>query len=434
MKTSTNDSYSVLVVDDEDVMRDLTRRALDQHGFRCVVAQDGIAAENLLRRRRFDAIIVDLRMPRKHGHQLITEVLQDRLHPLVIVLTGVCEGRLVQDLLSRGVADVVLKPCNYDLLAAKLHAYLARGPVPAATQSSAGAVPISVQIDSTTHSLKTQLEHVSNSFQATIRELTAQKEVLEEELVRSVRVLESLMSLGANQGESHASRVEQFSLAIGEAAGMGRMDLQHVRVAALLHEIGQFGMPDAIRKSSPEELDAAQFEVYRRYPEIGAALISEIPGLAAVVDLIESHAENYDGSGFPKRRKGEAIPLGARILRLADGVDPLLQSCVAQDGYDAVQQYLRDQRGLAYDPELVPHAIQHVAALSRNELGDDVELIATASLRPGMALAEALYDDRGQFLARSGAVVTPAMVDLIRRLVPGCKIRVRAHPPATNPD
>lgn len=423
MRTSGANKYpSVLVIDDEETMRDLTRRSLEAHGFRCEVAADGVAGENLLRRTRFDAIVVDLRMPRKHGHQLITEVLQQPTHPVVVVLTGILEPKIVQDLLVRGVADVMLKPCNYDLLSAKLTTYLLHRETAGGTQPRA----VSAQIDTTTQSLKAQLEEVSRSFQDTIEQLTHQKDALEEDLVRSVGVLESLMSLGEHKGESHACRVEQLARAVGEAAGLTRIELKFVRVAALLHEIGQFGMPDPIRNSPPDQLAPSMLEVYQRYPEIGAALISEIPGLHDVVTLIESHTENYDGTGFPKRRRGKDILLGARVLRIADGVDCVLQSANGDDR--VIREHLMDQRGRAYDPDLVPHALAYANGLQRSS-DAKIEAVAVDALEPGMALAEALYDERGQFLARSGATITPPMLELLTRLVPGRTIRVRR--PAT---
>ncbi len=429
MKTPGAKSYNVLVIEDEDIIRDLTRRSLEQRGFRCETAPDGIAAENMMRRRPFDAVVVDLRMPRKHGHQLIADILQERVHPVVVVLTGLCEPKLVQDLLVRGVADIMLKPCNYDLLAAKLQTYLEHRQTAGGGQTGANPLSFGAQLDNTTQSLKMQLEEVSNSFRDTIQQLTRQKESLEEDLVRSIGVFESLMSLGESKNESHACRVEHLACSIGEAAGLTRMELKHVRVAALLHEIGQFGMPDAIRRSSPGELAPAHYETFKRYPEIGAALISEIPGLEPVVALIESHAENWDGTGFPNRKRGRDVFLGARIVRIADGVDAWVQAFTGADARDAVREHLADQRGKAYDPDLVPLMLKHLSETRDDSADEACELIEVSSLTAGMTLAEGLYDERGQFLARNGATITPTMLDLLTRLVPGRSIRVRRPEP-----
>lgn len=120
-------TLSALVVDDEPAVRQLTVAALVQRGFTCEQAEDGEQGLELARRKPFDVIVTDLRMPQRHGHSLADEVLS-RLtpKPIVVVLTGVAEPRLALDLLDRGVDDIVLKPVDFRVLAAKVHAHCNR--------------------------------------------------------------------------------------------------------------------------------------------------------------------------------------------------------------------------------------------------------------------------------------------------------------------
>lgn len=124
-----------LVVDDDALVRNLTIRALHREGFTCDAAHDGAEAMELMADRHYDVVVTDLVMPNRHGHWLASEALKATRPPLVVVLTGVLEPRLVKDLLIRGVASVEFKPTNYDLFAAKVKALCAR------RQSAVGSPP-----------------------------------------------------------------------------------------------------------------------------------------------------------------------------------------------------------------------------------------------------------------------------------------------------
>jgi HD-like signal output (HDOD) protein/FixJ family two-component response regulator len=137
---------TALVVDDEALVRNLTIRALQREGFTCDVAHDGVEAKELLDRNQYDVVTTDLVMPNRHGHSLAVEVLAGSDPPLVVVLTGVLEPRLVKDLIARGVASVEFKPVNYDLFAAKTKALVVRREAErACTQTESRTIPSHAQ-------------------------------------------------------------------------------------------------------------------------------------------------------------------------------------------------------------------------------------------------------------------------------------------------
>ena len=122
----TPSTYRALVVDDEPALRTLLMRALMREGFSCDSAGDGAQAQDWLQRERYDLVVTDLRMPNVNGHTLAVEVLQIKVRPVVIVLTGVLEPRLAKDLLARGVDGIEFKPVDYSLLSAKSKALVER--------------------------------------------------------------------------------------------------------------------------------------------------------------------------------------------------------------------------------------------------------------------------------------------------------------------
>lgn len=148
-----NQRLRALVVEDELPVRRVTVKALEGHDFFCDEAGDGEQALALLEQRRYDVVLTDLRMPRKHGHALAVELLaRGAQRPVVVVLTGVLEPRLAADLVARGVDEVVFKPVDYDLLAAKIRALCYRRRQGAAAKDSprreaveAGLTPVTFE-------------------------------------------------------------------------------------------------------------------------------------------------------------------------------------------------------------------------------------------------------------------------------------------------
>src|SRR5205823_3360553 len=115
--------FSALVVDDEPALRRLTVAALSRCNISCDEASDGDEAGSLICRRKYDVVVTDLRMPKRNGHALAVELLSAEAdRPLIVILTGVLEPRLAQDLIARGVDEVEFKPVNFGLFGAKIRA------------------------------------------------------------------------------------------------------------------------------------------------------------------------------------------------------------------------------------------------------------------------------------------------------------------------
>ena len=420
-----DDTYRALVVDDSEEIRDILARALQKEHVDCDVAADGVAAENMIRAKRYDVVITDLRMPRKHGHQLVVELLQRERPPMVVVITGVLEPRLVEDLISRGVADVVAKPLIPEVFVAKVKARLARRePVP--SRPAAERFSLSEKISESTATLKAELAEVTTSFQQIIGDLERHQDELEAGFVGSVRLLTNLLDQLRKTEGSHAGRVEAVAEAVGKRMLLKREGLRYLKVAAMLHDIGQFGMPDEVRVKPPWTLSPEQLKAYQRYPIIGAALLSEVPGTEEVVKLIESHAENFDGTGFPTGRHGADIPLGARIIRIADGCDTFLMYAGGAKSLEAVREHLRSQKGKAYDPELVDFTFAYLTSRAHSQEDEKSLVIGAAELRPGLVVAENVYDADGQFLVREGVALTVNMVPRLKQLLGRQQVKVIA--------
>jgi len=419
----------VLVVDDEGPIRELIARALSNAGMHATATASAVEAQDHLEVEPFDLLISDIRMPGKHGHSLMVESMEKYPGLTVVAITGLAEPRIVMDLLERGVDDVIFKPFDYSLFAAKMKGLLRR-PKP---KEEASVTSVAQQITAASDALNTELERITQNFKDTISKLERQRDTLENGYIGSVRVLSNLVSQVESTGTSHAARVEKLALAIAERAGItGREELRDLRIAALLHEIGTFGMPDEIRSKAPWTLSQTQLASYRRYPVIGATLLSEVPGSQGIVDLIENHTENFDGSGFPEGRRGKEIPLAARVIRIADGCDTMMMYTDRDSAVNSTREHVRAHAGKAYDPELVQSAFRLIPETQLAAPDRGVKEISAYDLMPGAVLAENLYDADGRFLAREGAEINKRMLPRLKSLLRDQTVRVQAEPGKDN--
>src|SRR5258706_13937190 len=165
--------------------------------------------------------------------------------------------------------------------------------------------------------------------------------------------------------QSHIRRVQTYAAGLARALGMNSNEIQGVKTAALLHDIGKLAVPEHIL-SKPGPLTQEEFQKIRIHPQVGAEIISGVPFPYPVAPLILSHHERWDGKGYPAGLKGEDIPLGARILSVVDYFDALMSERPYHKAmsFDAAIGLLRQESGKALDPRVVQMFIEMYPALA----------------------------------------------------------------------
>ncbi|MDR7419798.1 MAG: HD domain-containing phosphohydrolase [Armatimonadota bacterium] len=162
------------------------------------------------------------------------------------------------------------------------------------------------------------------------------------------------LDLRDRETEGHTQRVTDMTLRLAEAMGVARDDLVHIRRGALLHDIGKMGIPDRIL-TKPAPLTPEEWAIMRRHPVYAYEMLSPVEFLRPALDIPYAHHEKWDGTGYPRGLKGEAIPLAARIFAVVDAWDALRSDRPYRPAWseDRVLQYLRDRAGRDFDPEVV---------------------------------------------------------------------------------
>jgi diguanylate cyclase (GGDEF)-like protein/putative nucleotidyltransferase with HDIG domain len=154
--------------------------------------------------------------------------------------------------------------------------------------------------------------------------------------------------------QSHIRRVQVYAAGLARALGMSDNEIQGVKTAALLHDIGKLAVPEHIL-SKPGPLTQEEFQKIRIHPQVGAEIISGVPFPYPVAPLILSHHERWDGKGYPDGLQGDEIPLGARILSVVDYFDALISERPYHRAmtFDAAMGLLKQESGKALDPQVV---------------------------------------------------------------------------------
>jgi diguanylate cyclase (GGDEF)-like protein/putative nucleotidyltransferase with HDIG domain len=197
--------------------------------------------------------------------------------------------------------------------------------------------------------------------------------------------------------QSHIRRVQVYAAGIARALGMSDNEIQGVKTAALLHDIGKLAVPEHIL-SKPGPLTHEEFQKIRIHPQVGAEIISGVPFPYPVAPLILSHHERWDGKGYPSQLRGDEIPLGARILSVVDYFDALMSERPYHKamGLDAALGLLNQEAGKALDPTVVQTFIDlypRLAVEAESSQEPARKLTRIASHAPSAQPAVGLVDD-----------------------------------------
>ena len=152
----------------------------------------------------------------------------------------------------------------------------------------------------------------------------------------------------------HADRVSRIAGAIARELGLGETEIERIELAALLHDIGKIGVEDSILMK-PARLDEDEAEAMRRHPIYGASILEPSRQLRPLVPIVLHHHEHYDGSGYPEGLVGEEIPVGSRILLVADAYEAMTSDRIYRKapGHERALQQLNKYKGIQFDPKVV---------------------------------------------------------------------------------
>ena len=152
----------------------------------------------------------------------------------------------------------------------------------------------------------------------------------------------------------HSQQVANYSASTAAKLGLPASEVSQIKTAALLHDIGQLSVPNIILAKLPF-LSTREQSIYKRHCIAGASMLENSPGFDTISDIIRAHHEKWDGTGYPKRLKGQNIPIGARIVAVANYYDRIVNPCThywQKTPMEAIKE-MNDKAGTDFDPNVV---------------------------------------------------------------------------------
>jgi putative nucleotidyltransferase with HDIG domain len=327
MRMLQNADMTVAVVDDEECMRHYLTDTLKSGGYGCRSFSNGAAALGWLAsgEKRVDLLLSDINMSGMNGlHLLRTVRMVDPALPFILI-SGAYDLPLAKEALRAGATDYLLKPVlPADLL---------------------GLVGTHLN---TLHSAK--FFAVKDALKRSLATGNAPDSHQTDQLVPIFD------ALGIKRFETlqHSRRVSAFALLIARDLGLDPRTLRGLEIGALLHDIGKAGIPHNVLMK-PAKLDDGEWAIVKMHPQIGMDLLSDLPGLDLEAEIVYSHHERFDGTGYPRQLAGNAIPLAARVFSIADTLDALTSDRCYRPGRPlaAARPQIRREAGSQFDPAIV---------------------------------------------------------------------------------
>lgn len=169
-----------------------------------------------------------------------------------------------------------------------------------------------------------------------------------------VCALNQLLDLKDLNTGIHSTRLAEWALHVAGELGLDQNSYSDIEVAALLHDIGKIGIPDAVL-NKPTRLTTEEYDLMKKHPEYGWSVLRQVPGFERVSLLILHHHEGYDGKGYPGGLGGEEIPIGSRIVSVIDAFDAMVSSRPYREGlpFEEAERRLLEASGTQFDPAVV---------------------------------------------------------------------------------
>jgi len=349
---SPSQAPATLIVDDEPPVCEMMSRWLRAEGYQVHSAHCAEEALELLGRRRFDLLILDIGLPGRSGIELLSITRQQFPDMAVVMVSGVADRRTAVHALELGAYGYLAKPFEQNELIINVVSALERRRLVLASRE------------------------YEQRLEAKVREQTREIRHSREEMC-----LRLMAALESRHGETgmHVRRIGLGADLIGKALGLGRARRELLRLAAPMHDIGKIAVPDAILLK-PGKLDAREWQLMQSHTTSGAQMLagSNIPVLDVAARIALCHHERWDGSGYPAGLVAQRIPLEARIVAIVDVYDALMHDRVYRPamGEEAALELIQKQRS-AFDPDVFESFLSLLSQLRR--IREDLPDTLTAS-------------------------------------------------------
>ncbi len=411
----------ILLVDDEKGILASLSRLLDEiDNFEVFAYDSAIDALTFLERTSVDLIISDMRMPKMDGATFLAKVAKRWPDTARIILTGFADMESTIRAINEGhISHYISKPWDDEKLVTKINEALELKHL---RDENKKLINIKEQQRRQLQLLTEEQENIIQKRTEELRETAQQLDIaykeLQESYYQSIPVLSHIVELNERQKKHHAKRVASISKIICKQLGLADAQTRQIFIGALLHDIGKIGLEQGILSKKMPSLTPVELKRYQQHTLLGESTLLSFDPLKEASSVVRSHHERYDGKGFPDKLKNDAIPLGARVVAVANDYDNLqLPSNFLGTSLTSIQahEYILKESGKRYDPTVVD-AFDKVIDLVRSKFSSAKESILTLDqVIPGMKLGQDLVNHHGMVMLAAGRVLTEAHIKKLKQ-------------------
>jgi putative nucleotidyltransferase with HDIG domain len=325
----------ILVVDDEESIREIISSMLSASGYHTEQASSGLEALAVLNSSgEFELMLSDLMMAELDGIALLERSKEKYPDMPVIMVTAVHDISVALAAIRNGAYDYLLKPFEREQLLAMVRRALEHRKLK--LENRAYQSNLETLVGARTEQLRQTMTDLERSYDITLE------------------ALGDALDLKDAETEGHSKRVTAFTIAMARAMGLSSERIRVIARGAFLHDIGKMAIPDAILRK-PGALTPEETTIMREHCFRGYQMLRKIPFLAEASEIVYAHQEKYDGTGYPRGLAGEEIPLGARIFSVADTLDAITSDRPyrAAQTVGAAREEVSRYAGRQFDPNVV---------------------------------------------------------------------------------
>jgi response regulator RpfG family c-di-GMP phosphodiesterase len=295
-------SKSILVIDDDLAVCELLADSLAMFGHPAYTASNASEALEIVKRESIQLVLTDIDMPEVDGFEVLRSIKSYDADVEVVMVTGATDVDIAVRAIREGASDYVTKPLNLDEVQIVVERTLKKRQL--VLGDRAHRERLEELVDVRTREVTRLCSDLTDSYESTLHALM------------------TALDFRDNETQGHSYRVVEYAVLVAEQMGIKEPALTRIRRGAILHDVGKIGVADAVLRK-PGKLNAEEWKEMRRHPELGYRMLKDISFLRACLDIVLSHQERYDGSGYPQGLKGEQISLGARIFAVVDTFDAM---------------------------------------------------------------------------------------------------------------
>lgn len=404
-------SDSILLVDDEESILSSLKRLLRKEGYNIFSTTSPDEGLEILRREAVALIISDQRMPEMDGTEFLAKARELQPNAVRVILTGYADINAAIAAINQGqVYRFITKPWDdLDIRATIKQAVDLANLKKENKRLFELSVRQNAELKEWNENLEKKVQERTNEIAQKNLELDRLYKELSNSYFKTIRIFVELMEIYDPSLGGHSKRVAALARAIAKKCRLPEAELDNIETAGYLHDIGLIGIPRAVAKK--QNRTSAEEALYKQHPTLGYTILNAIPHLDHVSVLVKSHHERFNGSGYPDRLREEEIPLGARIVSVANAYDHLLSR--KDLSKDDIPLWLKRLAKDELDPELISMAIDLLASI-RKSTATEIS-ITLDQLRPNMVLSRELRTHSGRLLMPKDAVLKEAYLEKLRR-------------------